>query len=122
MYRVQVNGYNTKEKTVIANNYLLPKIREQVLFNEKDIIISDDTMNYIIATHTEKEQGVRTLKRCLEIIYTKMNLYRLMRPGTNMFEKEMTLTATFPMEISPTMVDKLIKTEQTESAWRNMFI
>lgn len=122
MYRVQTKGYESKEKIVIANQYLLPKIRQQVKFDEEDIVIPDDTMKHIISTHTEGEQGVRNLKRCLEIIYTKLNLYRLMRPGTNLFEKEMALTVEFPMTITKEIVDKLIKTDKDDGVWRNMFI
>ena len=32
---------------------------------------------YICDNLTEGEKGVRNLKRCLEIIYSKLNLYRL---------------------------------------------
>ena len=122
MYRVQTKGYESKEKIIIANKYLLPKIREQVMFNENDIMISDTTMKHIIDRHTEKEYGVRNLKRCLEIIYTKMNLYRLMKPNTTMFEKEMTLTVCFPMIITPEIVDMLISTPSSVGNWQNMYI
>ena len=122
MYRVQTKGYDSKEKIVIANDYLLPKIREQVMFQENEIIIPDDTMKYIIAHHTEKEQGVRNLKRCLEIIYTKLNLYRLMRPGTNLFESDMALEVAFPMTITNDNVDKLIKKVKDEGVWQQLYI
>jgi len=122
MYRVETKGYDSKEKIVIANDYLLPKIREQVMFSADEIIIPDDTMKYIISTHTEGEQGVRNLKRCLEIIYTKLNLYRLMRPGVNLFEKEMALEVSFPMTITNEIVDKLIKKSKDEGVWRNLYI
>ena len=122
MYRVQTKGYETKEKIVIAEKYLLPKIREQVKFEEGEIIIPEATMRHIIEHHTEKEQGVRNLKRCLEIIYTKLNLYRLMRPGTNLFEKEMALAVEFPMTITTEVVDKLIKTQKEGGPWQNMYI
>ena len=122
MYRVQTSGYDTKEKIVIAEKYLLPKIREQVKFDTEAIIIPEATMRYIIEHFTEKEQGVSNLKRCLEIVYTKMNLYRLMRPGTKLFETEMTMEVKFPMTITPDVVDKLIKTTKDEGAWQNMFL
>ena len=80
MYRIQTKGYNQKQKTVITNNHLLPKIREQVRFGTEDIIIPDETIHYMVDNFCNKEDGVRNLKRCLEIIYTKLNLYRLMRP------------------------------------------
>ena len=110
MYRIQTKGYNQKQKTVIANIYLLPKIREQVKFKSEDIIIPEQTIHYIIENHCNKEDGVRNLKRCLEIVYTKLNLYRLMRPDSNLFEEDMSLKVEFPFTVTKTIIDKLIKT------------
>jgi ATP-dependent Lon protease len=111
MYRIKTKGYSGKEKSCISNNYLLPKIREQVKFNDGDIIIPEDVVNHIIETHCNKEDGVRNLKRCLEIIHTKLNLYRLMKPGSNLFEGEMALKVEFPFKVTKDVVDKLIKKE-----------
>jgi ATP-dependent Lon protease len=122
MYRIQTKGYDQAQKTTIANNYLLPKILEQIVFNTEDITISEDTMHYIITHHTDKEDGVRTLKRCLEIIYTKLNLYRLMKPGTNLFENDMSIKVAFPMQVTPEIVDKLIKKELESGGWKNMYL
>ena len=110
MYRIQTKGYNQKQKTVIANIYLLPKIREQVKFKSEDIIIPEQTIHYIIENHCNKEDGVRNLKRCLEIVYTKLNLYRLMRPDSNLFEEDMSLKVEFPFTVTKTIIDKLINT------------
>ena len=112
MYRIQTKGYNQKQKTVISNNYLLPRTREQVKFAIEDIIIPDATLHYIIDNHCLKEDGVRNLKRCLEIIYTKLNLYRLMRPGSNLFEEDMSLKVAFPFTVTKDIVDKLIKSNK----------
>jgi len=112
MYRIKTKGYSGKEKTAIANNYLLPKIREQVKFNDGDIIIPDDVLSYINDTHCNKEDGVRNMKRCLEIIHTKLNLYRLMKPGANLFEGEMSLKVEFPFKVTKDIVDKLIKKDE----------
>jgi ATP-dependent Lon protease len=123
MYRIKTKGYSGKEKTVIATNYLLPKIREQVKFTNDDIIIPDDVLGYIHENHCHKEDGVRNLKRCLEIIYTKLNLYRLMKPGSNLFEGEMSLKVEFPYKVTKDIVDKLIKKESDGlETWRNMFL
>ena len=109
MYRIQTKGYNQKQKSVISNDYLLPKIREQVKFSQEDIIIPTQTLHYIIDNHCNKEDGVRNLKRCLEIIYTKLNLYRLMRPDSNLFEEDMSLKVEFPFTVTNEIVDKMIK-------------
>jgi ATP-dependent Lon protease len=116
MYRIKTKGYASKEKISIANNYLLPRIREQVKFSNEDIIVSNEVISHIIDNHCNKEDGVRNLKRCLEIIYTKLNLYRLMKPGSNLFENEMSLKVEFPFNVTKEIVDKLIKKEQENSS------
>ena len=123
MYRIQTKGYNQKQKTVIANSHLLPKIREQVRFKTEDIIIPDETVHYIIEHFCNKEDGVRNLKRCLEIIYTKLNLYRLMRPGSNLFEEDMSLKVEFPFKVTKDIVDKLVKnSRENSSALHSMYM
>ena len=109
MYRIQTKGYDKKQKLTISNDYLLPKIREQVRFEEQDIIIPNETIQYMVENYCNNEDGVRNLKRCLEIIYTKLNLYRLMKPGSNLFEQDMSLNVTFPFTVTKDIVDKLIK-------------
>ena len=116
MYRIQTKGYDKKQKTVISKQYMLPKIREQVRFEIEDITIPDDSIHYIIENHCNKEDGVRNLKRCMEIIYTKLNLYRLMKPGSNLFEEDMSLQVEFPFVVTKEIVDKLIKKEDDHSA------
>ena len=109
MYRIQTMGYDVKEKVVISDSHVLPKIREQVRFSNEDVIIPEDTIRHVITNYCDKEDGVRNLKRCLEIIFTKLNLYRLMKPGTNLFKKEMSLEVTFPLTVTNEVVDKLLK-------------
>ena len=116
MYNIQTKGYDGKEKIIISRNHILPKIREQVKFNEEDIIIDDDVITYLIDNYTLKEEGLRNLKRCYEIIYTKLNLYRLMRPGTNLFEEDMSINVEFPFQVTKEIVDKLIKKKEDTSS------
>ena len=54
MYRIQTKGYNQKQKTVITNSYLLPRIRDQVKFTKEDIPhaipqhrIADEAIAYV---------------------------------------------------------------------------
>ena len=119
MYCIRTKGYNTKEKIIIANKYILPKIREQVKFDEKDIVLSDSILEYII-THpllTKGEEGVRNLKRCLEVIFTKLNLFRLMKPEDNFFLGDMDLetTVSFPFVVEKKHVDILIKNDRNQN-------
>lgn len=113
MYCIQTKGYDAKEKIIIAKNYLLPKIREQVNFKEGDIIIPDDTIQYLVnqQKYTKNEDGVRNLKRCLEIIHTKINLFRLVKPESKLFSKQLDIEVTFPFTVTRKHVDMLIKVE-----------
>ena len=122
MYRIQTKGYDKKQKTIIATNYLLPKIQEQVRFNKGDICISDEVLHYIIEHYCEKEDGVRNQKRCLEIIYTKLNLYRLMRPGSSLFDADMTMAVSFPFQVTKQIVDKLIKLNKEDNFAKSMYV
>ena len=122
MYRIQTKGYDLKEKTKIARDYLIPSIKKEVMFEEEDIKINDETIKHIIEKYTEQEQGVRNLKRCLEIIHTKLNLYRLMKPENNLFEKEMKMKIEFPIEVTNEIVDKMIKLNEDTGSWRNMYM
>jgi len=117
MYRIQTKGYNTKEKVTIANNYLLPKIREQVSFKEGEVIIPTETLEYIITNQamTKNEDGVRNLKRCLEIIHTKLNLFRLVKSEKNVFTKDIDIKVEFPFTVSKKDADVFIKNEETQN-------
>jgi len=129
MYRIEIKGYETKDKVVIAKNYLLPKIREMVAFTETDVVIPDETIEYIASNKqfSQDEKGVRNLKRCLEIIFTKLNLYRLMKKehdvaaddtaptttdqttNTNTIIKNPKLQVDFPFTVTKFAVDQLVK-------------
>jgi ATP-dependent Lon protease len=122
MYKIHTKGYDRKQKTIISNQYLMPKIREQVKFDEGQIIIPDETIGYIIENHCNKEDGVRNMKRCFEIIHTKLNLYRLMKPGSNLFEEDMSLKVEFPFTVTPAIVDKLIKKPEVNMSYQSMYM
>jgi hypothetical protein len=114
MYRIHTNGYTKKDKTQIAQKYLIPKIQTEVAFKPDQISIPDETIEYIVEHHTNKEDGVRNLKRCLEIVYTKLNLYRLMKPGTKLFDKDATsIEVSFPFTVTNRVVDIMIKKSET---------
>jgi ATP-dependent Lon protease len=122
MYQVETKGYDSIEKTIIATKYLLPKIRKNIAFNDDDIVITDEVIKYIINNYTNNEKGVRNLKRCLEIIHNKLNLYRLTESNTNLFDKEYSFNVEFPMNITENIVNKLLKNNNTNDSWKNLYL
>ena len=122
MYRITTKGYDKKEKCTIANNYVTPSIAKNINIGEKDIDIPEDTLHYIIEQYTNKEEGVRNLKRCVEIIYTKVNLFRLMKPDENLFEKDIPIKVSFPFTVTRDIVDKLLKEPSNDLNKYNLYI
>jgi|688.fasta_scaffold86558_3 ATP-dependent Lon protease len=126
MYKIETTGYKTKDKLIIAKDYLLPKIREEIKFTSDAIVFSDDVLEYIINDFTEKEDGVRNLKRCLEIVYKKLNLYRLMKPDVNLFENSEGLRLknkiSFPCILTKQMIDDLINKGTTKDIPYGMYV
>ena len=141
MYVVETKGYSNKEKVIIAQKYLLPKILEQVFFRADEVIIPDDTIQYMLEKPEmiTKEEGVRNLKRALEIIVKKLNLLRLMtttppvvaegqppakKTGIQLFGEEFNFEVKFPMTVTKEHVDSLIKTAHNArpKAWDSMYV
>jgi len=120
MYRIRTKGYDLKEKMIIARNHILPKIREQVGFGPDDVVFPDDVLSHIISNQAKGEEGVRNLKRSLEIVHTKLNLYRLVKSGTQMFAKEMGLNVVFPYTLTKKDVDTLVKIDNAGSSALSM--
>ena len=115
MYTIHTEGYTTPQKIVIVNQYLSQSIQLNVNFKPGEIIIPDETIHYMIENYTFKEKGVRNLKRCIETIYTKLNLYRLMKPGTNLFHEEQILEVSFPFQVTiPVLIKLLPKLKEEE--------
>ena len=76
----------------------------------------EETLTHIISNYTEGEKGVRNLKRALEIIYTKLNLYRLMDEDTQLFDNEKSFKVEFPHTVTVSNVTNLIKKNDSMSA------
>jgi ATP-dependent Lon protease len=124
MYRIYAKGYDRKEKTIIARDYLLPKIRQEVNFLPDEIICSDEAIGHVIEKFGGTEAGVRNLKRYLEIIHTKLNLCRLMKPGTKMFDNNTVIQLSYPFHVTREIINKLItqKDQETNQFMHMMYV
>ena len=76
MMVIELKGYDLKQKTVIAEKYLLPIAINDVNLHER-ISISKDILTYIIEEFSGDEKGVRELKRCIEQVTQKINMLRI---------------------------------------------
>jgi len=125
MYVINTKGFKPNDKISISRNYLLPELYETFLFSKDDIVFSDETILYVIEKHTNKEEGVRNLKRSFETIISKINIYYL--SSTNS-DKKVNLNFTienfsFPMKITNEMIDNLLlKKEDSDKPPEHMYM
>jgi hypothetical protein len=103
MITIKTSGYTHKDKLQIALEYMLPEIYKEYAFAMDEIQIDKETITHVINI-TQKEQGVRNLKRNLEEIVSQINLKRLFNKST--------LTET-PFKITKEIVDTFIKQNKT---------
>ena len=122
MYRIETKGYEKKDKKVIANKYLIPSIMKNINFKKDEIIIADEVIEHICDKYTGDERGVRNLKRCLEIIYGKLNLFRLMKSDSKLFDGEVVLKVEFPFTVTTKIVDQLIKEKDKKTIPFGMYM
>ena len=108
MYRINTKGYNNQDKQLISNKYILPSILKSINFEENDIIINNEVIDYINQNLTENEKGVRNMKRCIETICSKLNLIRLSK-NPNLIGKNIDIIFEIPYTVTINDVQKLIK-------------
>jgi ATP-dependent Lon protease len=120
MYVIETNGYNVKDKIEICKKFVIPSIIKELNLNE--IIISDVIIQYIIEDFTKPEKGVRNLKRNIETILSKINLFRLLKPNTQLFDNE-SVVITFPFTLTKELVNKLLpKLDSGSTSFLNMYL
>ena len=103
MYTIDIPGYNVADKICIAKTHLIPSIEKDL--GLQGLSINDKVLKYLIE-RTHEEEGVRNLKRNLETIYSKLNIFRILKE-TTLFKD--IIEVVLPFEISEKIVDLLIK-------------
>lgn len=92
MFTIEIPGYDSQEKRIIARDYLIPELEKE--YRMSNVVWKDEQIDYLIEK-TKEESGVRNLKRSLDTVYSKLNLLRILDP-----------TLIFPFEIDRTKIDE----------------
>ena len=131
MYVINTKGFKPKDKISICRNYVLPELLETFLFSKEEILFPDDTILHIIEQFTGKEEGVRNLKRCLETIISKINIYYLSqkREEEKKEEEKDDLPMTFkikdfklPLTVTPEIVKELLPVKNGDQPPEHMYL
>jgi len=122
MYKIKTVGYSSIEKKTIAEQYLIPNIERNIGFSPSEIELNSKMIEYIIDEYANEEKGVRTLKRCIETIYTKLNLFRMMNPGTKIYGGIESERIEFPHTITKEQIAKLLKKDTAKEWIKSIYI
>lgn len=101
MITINVNGYNPKEKLVIAKKYLINELLPKYNMKEGDIIFNDNILEHIINNCSINESGVRNLKRAINNVISWVNMMRYIPTDDIKIE--------LPYEITISYYDKYCK-------------
>ena len=107
MYVIETSGFSEKDKIIITRQFLIPNI-EKKLNQYNTILFTDEILKYIIMNKTTNEKGVRSLKRNLEIIFNKINLYSILGDNNSLFNETIIKNIKFPITLNNEMIDILI--------------
>ena len=121
LFVINTKGFNNKEKIKIAKDYLLPKIYEDIGIDKNDIILPNDTIEYIIKNYT-KEEGVRTLKKSLEKIVSYFNLIKLLPTNENLDVLIKIKNIKFPIVINNDIVGIILKDKKSSIYVDSLYI
>ncbi|KAG1727696.1 Lon protease C-terminal proteolytic domain-containing protein [Suillus lakei] len=81
---LEVSGYVSEEKCVIAEKYLGPQAKEASGLKDTDIVLEPSTVDVLIKYYC-RESGVRNLKKHIDKIYRKAALKLILDLGESVF-------------------------------------
>jgi ATP-dependent Lon protease len=118
MVVIKLEGYSSKEKLAIAEQYILPVALKEVNLVEK-VSISTDVLQHIIKEYADQETGVRELKRCVEGVVQKINMLRMFNSKDLPFHiKDFSL----PFVMKKEHVDLFLKKKNTgDESFRSLY-
>ena len=99
MIIIKANSYTLNDKIKLSRDYLIKDIAKSYNFNNDDVIIDDNTIEYLI-NKTNNEDGVRNLQRNINNIYSYINLHKYIKLNDELIN--------FPFKITKSFIDKYI--------------
>jgi ATP-dependent Lon protease len=107
MIRISVDDYKINDKINITKKHLLPSLDKQFSLQKDNILISEENIKYIIE-NIQDEAGVRSLRRSLELIYSNVNLRRLLAEKLDNKDPLYIIPYNFPINIDTKVINLLL--------------
>lgn len=119
LIKVHLKGFTVDEKLLIAKEYLLKELIDNIGISQTEFFISDEIIKEIVQKYT-KEDGVRELRRCLETILLKINMAKFINPQKDLKICNELKDIKFPVNLTNNLVEILLKTKLEDNSMKNM--
>jgi ATP-dependent Lon protease len=128
LHVIQTKGFNIEDKIHIAKGFLIPQIISDIGMKPDDVIFDDETViREIITTFCSHEEGVRTLRRTIETIISRLNILQFTM--SNQQDSERIILPynldkiEFPMKVNTKIVNMLLKNiNVNDRTFLNMYV
>lgn len=105
IYYINIDGYSINDKVNIIRNYIIPSVCDEIELKTSDIIISDGMAKYIIEKSNDNNPGIRTIKRTMYNIITKIDFYSRY-PG--IIHNDILSVLKYPITVTKKIIDQII--------------
>jgi ATP-dependent Lon protease len=85
LYKIKVDNYSIAEKLEITNKHLVPNILKEFNFKSEEVSFSRDAIEHLVQKSVADE-GMRDIKRNLEIIVSRINTLLLTTQPNNVIK------------------------------------
>jgi ATP-dependent Lon protease len=122
MQVIKTDKLEEKDKIIISQKYMIPKILKEVNLTDENIIIPEETIKFAISQYSV-ESGVRNLKRCYETLLEKINIWRLLNVSGNeltnlnfstQVQKIFAKPISFPLTVTQDLLKKIMDEKAIE--------
>lgn len=128
LHVIQTKGFNIDDKIHIAKGFLIPQIISDIGMQPNDVIFEDEAViREIISTYCNTEEGVRTLRRTIETIISRLNILQFTMSNQQDSERIKLPynldKIEFPMKVNSKIVNMLLKNMNVnERTFLNMYV
>jgi ATP-dependent Lon protease len=128
IFAIDVEGYTYTDKLKIIQDFLLPKALKNVGLNSNCVVIDNPTASYLITKMCKNfDKGVRSIERGITDLVNKINFIAQNQDENgymNGFNVSFQLKhkLTFPIVLTPVLIDKLAYHKELDDMVRMMYI
>jgi len=107
---IKFSSFKKQDKLIIAKNFLIKRACENIGLRMDNYIFNDDTLSNLIEKYTPREEsGVRSLKRIIETLFLRLNLFQLPQDLNISYKNMKIKSKNGKYKINDTVLTELLK-------------